>query len=73
MSDGQSDGRLMRLMIRETAAERDAARAELAEADASLRRLSEFVEAVREALDEMDDSRAVVRIIAALGLLDGGE
>jgi len=40
---------------------------------AELRRLSEFVEAVREALDEADDSRAVVRIIAALGLLDGGE
>ena len=36
-------------------------------------RLSAFVEAVREALDETDDSRALARIIAALGLLDGGE
>jgi hypothetical protein len=37
---------------------------------AELCRLNNFVAAVREALGEPHDSRAVVRIIAALGLLD---
>ena len=74
-------------MINDGWAERDAAEAEADYLRGQLRavvelrdaatadvvRLSAFVEAVRQALDETDDSRAVVRIVAALGLLDGGE